>query len=86
MVKQASALNWLTRGLRSMRGTRSVPIGRTLDPDLGEMALRQPKLDWVPRFFRSKPTLPITDGGDAVFRPRARSNGGLPLGGRPGSL
>lgn len=87
MVKQAGALNWLSRGLRSMRGTMNVPVGRTLNADLSEMALRQPKINWLPRSLRPSRPLPVAqDGGDEVFRLRSQQTVGLPFQGRPGSL
>jgi len=88
LVKQAGALNWLARGARALRGTMNVPIGRTLNPDLSEMVLRQPKTNWLPRSLRPAPKkLPIApDGGDSVFRPQAPATGGLPFERPPGSL
>lgn len=86
LIKQAGALNWMSRGLRSLRGTMNVPVGRTLNADLSEMTFKQPKINWLPRSLRPAPKkLPISaDGGDDVFRPG--STGGLPSGNRPGSL
>jgi hypothetical protein len=88
MVKQAGALNWLARGARALRGTANIPIGRALSPDLGEMALRQPKINWLPRSLRRNArTLPVApDGGDAAFRPQPAATDRLRFGDRSGSL